>query len=160
MSTSNTTSSVPTTNASTPLEAVLSRFQNQRDFYSKSSAKYKNKYLGCRLAQIVLSGLLPVVLYFKNNDITPVIGILIGATITITEAVQHLYQYQSLWFRYRTILEKLKKERALFDANAGIYFMIEQGLKIKKFAEKIEAIIEGETTDWASLYHENQEVAK
>ena len=123
------------------------RLQNQREWYSKESAKNKTYYHLMKLSQIILAGLIPIITLI-DFSVTKYIVATFGAIIAALEGIQQLFQFHALWFEYRSTSEQLKHEKYLFLALSGPYrgFSQEDGLLL--LSERIEEHISKEHAKW------------
>lgn len=123
------------------------RLSDQRKWYSRKSAENKEKYHRLKIVQIVLAGFIPIISLFEFS-ITRYVVAVCGAAIAALEGIQHLFQYNALWFNYRSTSEKLKHEQSLFLSLSGPYrgLTYEDGLLC--LAERIEECISTEHAKW------------
>ncbi|BBO80470.1 hypothetical protein DSCO28_10360 [Desulfosarcina ovata subsp. sediminis] len=125
------------------------RLQDQMKWYSKESAKNKQRYYQLKICQIILASLIPII-SLSGYPITKLIMALFGAAIAIIEGIQQLLQYHSLWLGYRSTNEQLKHEQYLFLSLSGPYRNLnyEEGLLL--LAERIEEHISKEHAKWVN----------
>ena len=123
------------------------RLKKQREWYSKESAKNRKYYHLVKLFQIVLAGLIPLITLIDYSVMKYVIA-LFGAIIAAIEGIQHLFQFHTLWFEYRSTSEHLKHEKYLFLAQSGPYRNQSEQDGLKLLAERIEEHISKEHAKW------------
>ena len=143
-----------TTTESTPLPATVEpeqkyikeRLYDQLDYYSKSSSKNQKCYKRHKLVEIVSAAAIP--LLSGMGDSVPygawIIGIL-GASIAISASISALYKYHENWISYRTTLEKLKREKYLYEASVAPY---DDTDKFTLLVQRVESIIAEENIQW------------
>jgi hypothetical protein len=123
------------------------RLQNQHKWYSKESAKNKKYYHFIKLCQIMLAGLIPFITLINYSGMKYIIA-LFGAIIAALEGIQHLFQFHTLWFEYRSTTEQLKHEKYLFLAMSGPYRDLNEEEGLRLLAERIEEHISKEHAKW------------
>jgi hypothetical protein len=123
------------------------RAKKQREWYSKESAKNRQKYHQLKICQIIMAGLIPIISLI-GFSIAKYIVALFGAIIAAIEGIQQLFQYHTLWYDYRLTNEHLKHEQYLFLSLSGPYrdLNYEEGLLL--LAERIEEHISKEHAKW------------
>lgn len=123
------------------------RLEDQLDWYDRKSRSNQTWYKVLKLTQIVLATSIPLFALSKESWAQGAMAIL-GAMIAILEAVQHLYQFNTLWIEYRATAESLKHEKYLFLAKAGPYrgLNIEEALAL--LAERVEEQVSKEHAQW------------
>ncbi len=112
------------------------RWQSQKDFFSKNSAKNKRFYERLQLFVMVVSAGIPLVVVFSVHEYIPAV---LGFSITVATGFEKIYKYGDHWQRYRLTTEALKREKALYQAGAGPYRRTETPDLL--FAERCENII-------------------
>lgn len=130
-------------------EYLKQRVEGQLAWFEKKSAWNQKRYKRLRLAVIVLSVLIPLLVAFIKED--PMISLqvaagLAGVCIAVAEGWLSLYKFQENWIQYRATAEALKQETFLYKTGAGEYRQAENTFLL--FVERIEAIIEGDTHNW------------
>ncbi len=123
------------------------RLQKQREWYSKQCSKNKKYYHLTKVCQIVLAGLIPIAALIEFS-VTKYIVALFGAIIAAIEGIQHLFQFHTLWFEYRSTSEHLKHEKYLFLAKSGPYRNQSEEDGLQLLAERIEEHISKEHAKW------------
>ncbi len=130
-------------------ETVLARFEYHRKFYSNSSREQKSKYQRIKLVQVILASAIPALVTYQDaNGYVRIAAMAAGVLIAILEGAQQLYQHQENWTKYRKTQERIKRERALFDAVAWKYNLPDENERLKLFAERIEEIVSSETEEF------------
>lgn len=103
-----------------------------------------------KLGQIVVGAAVPVAALAAPAVLTAIIA----ASIVVAEGAQQLYQWQSNWLRYRLTAEALKREKHLYLTHSGPY---RSGNRRTLLAERVEAIVAAENTDWAAEFEQPEE---
>ena len=105
------------------------RVEEQLKFYSMRSSQNKKYYLKTQKLIIALGVLIPIInfvaLIFHYDYTYPfflLISAIISSIIGFTAAISQLNKYYENWINYRITLELLKREKYLFQNNAGGYF--------------------------------------
>lgn len=103
-------------------EYKKTRFDPQKDYYSKKSKDNKFVFQLLSILQIFLSAIIAFLTLFSNC--CPIIKFIIaaiGVVATILASVMLLFRPQEHWISYRETLESLKSEEYLFKAEAPPY---------------------------------------
>ncbi len=128
----------PTTPEQTYLET---RWQSQKNYYSKNSGKNKKQYQQIQLT--IGAGAIIVPLLLGIPDIPKWVPAIISAMVAVLAATENVYQFGDNWRNFRQASESLKRERALFDAEAGPYRISKD--PFRRFVERCEDVIAAET---------------
>jgi hypothetical protein len=75
----------------------------------------------------------------------------LGFIVTIAVGLSQLEKYFETWTIYRTNAEVLKKEKFLYQNNAGQYSKLTQEDRDRLFVENIEFILSSEVTKYFSM---------
>jgi hypothetical protein len=125
-------------------------------FYDKNAKRNRWAYLVIKAIQLVMTSCVTVVSLIPNPHIrgnqSLIVGCL-GAFLLSLEGIQQTLQLQPLWVKYRATLNVLQRELMLYQSDAGPYAEpIADGRTASRlFAERAEAVIASENTDWTSL---------
>jgi len=124
------------------------RYQNQMDYYSRTSAINQNKYKTFQWILIILSALTPVIAALDWESFNlQIVVVIISSIVAILTTGLKTFQYQELWVNYRATYEQLKPEIYYFDFNIGPY----GGAGVDKeslFVNRIEGILNKEHQGW------------
>ena len=123
------------------------RLENQRKWYSNTSAYNQKRYKGLKMVQIALAASIPIIALI-DTSYTKFIVAIFGALIAILEGIQQLYQFHTLWIEYRSTAENLKHEKYLFLSSSGPYRGFNQDEAMLLLAERIEEHISKEHAKW------------
>lgn len=124
------------------------RVKDQLDWFERKSAWNQKWYKRLKLAVIVFSVSIPLLVGFVEADMDWLkIGIgILGIIIAGIEGALSLYKFQDNWIQYRATAEALKRETYFYKTNSGEYRQAQAPFPL--FVERIEAIIEGDTSNW------------
>lgn len=128
-------------------DPTLDRLEDQINWYDKKSQISQQYYKTLKIAQVVITALIPLVSIFpipQPQWVTAVLGLL----VLVIEALQQLNQYQQNWISYRATCESLKHEKYLYLAQAGPYENVHRPIAV--LANRIEALISQEQAKWLS----------
>lgn len=131
---------------------TVERLEDQLAWYSSRARLNQNRYKLLKVVEIAAAALVPVVGVW-NVAQSALVTALLGASVVVLEAVQHVYQYQSNWIAYRATAESLKREKYLYAAGAGAY--AGESDRDRVLAERIEEVMSNEHAKWSSA-HESQ----
>lgn len=131
-------------------EYLDQRLEDQIEWYDSKSVKAQNNYKRLRMAEMVFSASIPILVTFWNNSkwISTTVAIL-GACITIFAGIHGLYNFQENWIEYRSTAEILKHEKYMYLTKSGIY--AEEKTDFKQLVDRVESIISHENINWAQL---------
>lgn len=123
------------------------RLEDQLNWYDAKSAWNQTWHKRLRIVQLLLATSIPLI---SLIDATAIKGItaIFGAAIAVLEAIQHLYQFGSLWIQYRATAEQLKHEKFLFLSEAGPYRDLQKKEALPVLAERVEEHISTEHARW------------
>jgi hypothetical protein len=130
---------------------LTTRWQEQRDYYSRKSSENKRAYQRVQLVIGIGAVLVPVLLSFDIRipfgdtqiALTSPLAAIISGLVAAAAAVENVYKYGENWRNFRRALEGLKREHALFISRAGKYR--NEVNAFPNFVESIESIIAEET---------------
>ena len=127
---------------------ISDRLDSQISWYSKKSQHAKKMYRTFQVADIIIAASIPLLSAYtiENATIAIIVGIL-GAIITITEAVSKLYRWHEEWIEYRFTCEALKRHKILYLTNSDPYDNTQE-INGKLLVSNVEAIISSENKQW------------
>jgi len=136
-------------------EYVERRYKDQLNYYSKASAKNRNRYKLFQGILIVLSATTPVLAALDAKQMQIPVIIISGLVAVLTTGLK-TFQYQELWINYRATNELLKPEIHYYHFGVGPY--AEEGIdKETLFVSRVESILDKEHVNWPAakkLEHE------
>jgi hypothetical protein len=131
-------------------EYIANRVDDQIYWYDGKSQKAQKNYKRLKIAEMVCSASIPILVTFWNSlaYIPPVVAIL-GAVVTVLTGIHGLYNFHENWIEYRSTAETLKHEKFMYLTQSGIYKENENAFN--QFVERVESIISRENINWAQL---------
>lgn len=129
---------------------VWARLEDQIAWYEAKSQKNQRRFKELKVCQIVVAAVIPVLAAVPGAPVWLLGGL--GAFIVVLEGLQQLQQYQQNWTSYRSTCERLKNEKFLFVAQAGLYALAPDPEAL--LAERVEGVISKEHAAWIS--HQEQ----
>lgn len=127
------------------------RLNPQIEYYDKSSSRFKRRYFGLSVLNIIVLTLIPII--SLRADSFPVVKVtvaLLGAGAAIITGILNLMKFKENWLEYRYTCEALKAEREKHEYQAGDY----KGLKFDEadalLVERCEAIMTAERSTWST----------
>src|SRR5258707_3298949 len=126
-------------------EAYLNgRWQQQRDYYSKQSARNKRWHQTLLLFSTIGALVVPVLLNIA--EIPKWVPTILSVLVSVALALDNVYHYGDNWRSFRQTLEALKQERIFF--RTGIDPYADTRTAFQLFVEKCEEIMRGEGTSY------------
>lgn len=130
----------------------------QQSYFSQKAASNKKKYYIASMIKLGVSLLITVVSAFESgNSPVALIVAALSAFIAFTEGVLLLCKYNENWVIYRITSENIKREEALFEAQAGEYYGLDESCAFNLFVQNIESIIQCSNKQWESIYKNRKE---
>jgi intein/homing endonuclease len=129
-------------------EYLQTRVLDQIKWYDKKSSKNKRKFLGMKIAEIILALFIPFLsgyIHSEGDPLKVIIGVL-GIVVAAIAGLITLIKYQENWIEYRTTAESLKFEKFLFLSKAGPYKDVTASYPL--FVERFESLISTSTKKW------------
>ena len=123
---------------------LADRWQNQKNYYSNRVSFNKTWHQRIRLFVGLTSVVIPVLLSLPGVDKS--IPTLLSALVAVATVTEGVYSYGDNWRNFRQTLEKLKRERALYDARVEPYHEPETAFSL--FVKNCESAIAQETGEY------------
>ena len=124
-------------------EYIESRLNNQIDWYSSKSSKYKSFFYALRSSEMIIAAFIPILFHWQlTKSYIP----LLGAIISILAGVLSLFRFHESWISYRITSESLKYQKYLYLTNTFPYNNVENKLSI--LVGNVESIISSENSFW------------
>jgi hypothetical protein len=120
------------------------RWQQQRDYYSKQSAKNKRWYQRLLLFSTVGALMVPVLLNIAG--VPKLVPTILSLLVSVALAVEVVYHYGDNWRSFRQTLEALKIERVLFESEVDPYSDPQTAFPL--FVQRCEDIMRVEGTSY------------
>ena len=146
--------SLSVTPAETKRDIALKRWQNQKDYYSKKVGHFKNWHLGLQLYIGIIAVTVPILLVIP--EISKLFPTILSGSIAIAAVIDNVNRYGENWRTFRTTLETLKRERALFDVGADAYQDLSVDDAAVVFATRTEEIL---STEWSGYFPARQQAS-
>lgn len=135
-------------------EQGYARLEHQIAWYDRRSASNKRWHYALKIIVIVTGALIPFFSGFLWSDEGSEVGRwgagVLGVVVVVVEGLQHLFQFQRDWLRYRATAESLKHEKYLFLGNAGDYATAADPMKL--LVERTEMHISREHGSWVATH--------
>ncbi|WP_299737051.1 DUF4231 domain-containing protein [uncultured Roseobacter sp.] len=147
-----------TTAHSTPADdSNYPRLENQIVWYDAKSVTSQRRYFALKSLQIIIAAAIPVVsLIDPTKAVVP--GAL-GALVLVLEGFQELGSYRQNWQKYRSSCEALRHEKYLYMAGSGPYTDADVEKRTRLLAERVEAMISEEHTNWVAQFKNSEGAA-
>lgn len=139
-----------------PNGSYMKRFEDQIDWYDGKATWNHDRYRRFQASAVVLSGLTPLLLAVNllfvgienrwDQYLLTLLPIIVSVGATVSVALLTTFKYREKWTQYRDTCERLRREQALFEANAGDYTRSRSPERL--LAERAEGIMAGENTSW------------
>jgi len=95
----------------TKKDYLENRLDNQIEWYSSKSSKYKCYFLIMRTTEIIIAAIIPVLFYYPTvKSCIPLLSVIIVVLVVLMS----LFKIHENWILYRTISESLKHEKYLY----------------------------------------------
>lgn len=126
------------------------RLDDQIKWYSQKSQWNQKRYKILRMAEIIISALIPVLIPYSNAvPYLKTIIALSGSAVAIMIGAQGLYNFHENWIEYRMVAETLKHEKFLYVTKAGVYEAVDKPFNL--LVARVESIISHENINWSQL---------
>jgi len=129
---------------------AVERYNDSARWYERTKRDARVLYYSFQVAVIVLSGITPLVILATDSKL---VQAAFPALAAICAGILGICQWQESWRRRAITLENLRSEYVKFDTRTGDDYA--QGLTedeaISRFVLKMEAILEGEVSEWQRL---------
>ena len=127
------------------------RVDDQINWYSNKSSNAQKYYKRYQVIEIIIASTIPILAPFTTSiKYIPLVIAVLGATITIIEAITRLYKFHENWIEYRTTSELLKYHKFLYITKSAPYNDVEETVE-NVFIRNIESIISSENNNWKVL---------
>jgi hypothetical protein len=139
----------------TKREIALKRWQSQKDYYSKRVGEYKNWHIWLQVYMGIVAVIVPILLGIP--DMPKLIPSILSGTIAAAAVIENVYRYGENWRNFRTTLEFLKREKALYDIGADAYQDLAPDDAAILFATRTEEILSAE---WSGYFPSGQKCSQ
>ena len=131
------------------------RWQQQRDYYSRQSARNKRWYQSLLLFSTVGALVVPVLLNIA--DVPKLAPTILSVLVSVALALESVYHYGDNWRSFRQALEALKEERVLFEAGVDPYADPQTAFAL--FVERCEDIMRTEGKSYFERHQSKKQEA-
>src|SRR5688500_11093229 len=100
-------------------DPIMKRLEDQIAWYDRKSNRNKRWFYWFKMIEIAVAALVSAL------SAHPRVVTIAGVTIVILEGLQHVFQFQQNWIRYRSTCEELKHEKYFWLGKAGPYLQLE-----------------------------------
>ena len=121
------------------------RIEKQIIWYDRKSVIAQRLFKLTKIFEIVLSATIPFIASISSS-VTAILGI----TIVVIEAFQHIFQWQYNWITYRATCEMLRHEKYSYLGRVGAYEGLTPENARKLLVERTENLISTEHSKWIS----------
>ena len=118
------------------------RLEDQINWYSNKSSRYKKWFYSLRSLEIILASLVPILFcYFKLSKVS----ILFSVAVAIIASLIALFKFQEMWIEYRATSETLKNIKYLYKTKTHPY---DDEDRFATLVKQVEKIISFENSIW------------
>lgn len=130
-------------------EYLVSRYQDQLNYYEKASSANQKKYKNFQWILIIMSTATTILAALPKSESfdAQYIVVACAAIVTILTAALKTFQYQELWVNYRSTAEQLKPEIFYYKFGVGDYGRPDVDKDVT-FVSRIETILGKEHDAW------------
>ena len=126
-------------------EYLDDRFEHQRSWHRKKSAKYKKWHHAMLIVSTVLAGASPVVTALVEVKAVPVA---LAAVVSIVSTLHGASRFKELWIRYRALAEALQREQYWYKAELHYYQDKTSDEQRSVFVDRVESLLFREHEIW------------
>ena len=127
-------------------DSVLQYLDGQLDWYDARGSANRQMFQRLKIAVVFAAALIPFVSAISAIPVQVTGGL--GVLIVVLEQIQQMNQYSANWISYRAIAEKLRRERLLYSARAGVYATVSDPAAL--LAERMDEATSREQAQWLS----------
>jgi hypothetical protein len=140
----------------TKVEQYLNgRWQQQRDYYSKQSARNKQWHQNLLVFSTIGALIVPVLLNIA--EVPKWVPTILSVLVSVALALENVYHYGENWRSFRQALEALKVQRVLFEASVDPY--VDPQTAFPLFVERCEDIMQTEGKSYYERYQSKKQEA-
>ena len=131
---------------------ILARLERQIDWYERVARQNNVGNKTCKIVAITGAAAIAV-LAAAGSDAKVVAGL--GALVVVAQGVQEVFQFQANWVNFGRTKEQLKRELALYQADAGPYARTRDPARL--LAERTETVAATELDTWVESQRGEQD---
>ncbi|WP_293339798.1 DUF4231 domain-containing protein [Parvibaculum sp.] len=120
------------------------RLESQISWYDEKSKLAQRNFKWGRYLVLAASSAVPIAALLEYN----LIAAILGGLVAVTEAVQHVNQWQHNWITYRSTCEALRHEKYTYIERADPYDALDDASARKLLVERVESLISTEHSKW------------
>jgi len=124
------------------------RWQQQRDYYSRQSARNKRWHQSLLVFSTISALLVPVLL--NITGVPKLIPTVLSVLVAVAIALDTVYHFGDNWRAFRQALEALKRERVYYENKVGPYADIDVPFAL--FVQTCEAIMSEESKSYFEIH--------
>ena len=124
-------------------EQTLARLAEQIDWYERSARRNNFGHKTCKIVAIISAAAVTVL---AAASMPALLVASLGAVVVAVQGIQEVVQFQANWINSGRAKEALKRERALYMADAGPYARANNPDRM--LAERTEAVASMELDSW------------
>jgi hypothetical protein len=145
-------------------EFIKNRLDDQIKWYGEKSALNKRRYRLFQIVIIIAGAIIPIMNLASTAGLRvgPMHSALfassiLGSIITVITAFLQMEKYFENWILYRTTAESLKREKVLYENDAGEYTNLSEIDKSRILVERVEAMLSSENSKFFALQQQSRE---
>lgn len=137
-----------------PFEYLQRRLEPQRKWHNEKARWNKRRYYCVEIATLLAGAAIPIVNLWAANDPywAGVLSAVLGGVIVLAVAIGKLFKFQENWLQYRTLVEALEREEALYAWGASEYAPADKAARNRLFVERIENILASATSQFVAMH--------
>jgi hypothetical protein len=124
------------------------RWQQQRDYYSRQSARNKSWHQSLLLFSTVGAIIVPVLL--NITAVPKLLPTALSVLVAVAIALDTVYHFGDNWRAFRQALEALKRERVYYENRVGPYADTDTPFSL--FVQTCEAIVSEESKSYFEIH--------
>lgn len=136
---------------------LAERVEQQINWYNRKSSANKRGFYWCRTLVIVSGALIPLLVGYANGPyegLKYVAGAL-GVVVAVSEGILSLWKYRENWSGFRITVERLTRERLLYDNRVGDDYAAGDEAAFRRFVYRAEQIMASENEDWKTYLEQS-----
>lgn len=137
------------------VKSVRENVNFQKNYNSKSSAKFKLLFYLFEILSMILASSVPIILI--SNNISPYIPAIISTISVLLHSISNFAGFQKKWINCRNLTEQLKSELRKYDSEINEYENKQLHEKDKILAMRLETIVASGNDFWIQIINEKKE---
>ena len=137
------------------VKSVRENVNFQKNYNSKSSAKFKFLFYLFEILSMILASSVPIILI--SNNICPYIPAIISTISVLLHSISNFAGFQKKWINCRNLTEQLKSELRKYDSEINEYENKQLHEKDKILAMRLETIVVSGNDFWIKIINEKKE---